>query len=101
MFLPLSYAMFTLRLLLSIPELDTWGESVKRFGFLVVFVFFAPIFLSITFLVDFFVFLGNLFTKPLIDEYKTEKHKKFNRESLKLFEATINEMLNNLKSKKQ
>jgi hypothetical protein len=41
-----------------------------------------------------------LFTKPLIDEFKTEKHKRFNKESLKLFEDTVNEMLNDLKSQK-
>ena len=75
--------------------------SIKRFGFLFIFVILAPIFLSITFVVDFFVFLGNLFTKPLIDEFKTEKHKKFNKESLQLFENTINDMLSELKIRKQ
>ena len=42
-----------------------------------------------------------MFTKPLIDEFKTEKHKKFNKESLQLFDQTVNEMLNELKVKKQ
>ena len=100
-FLPISYAMFTVRLIVSIVELDTLGESIKRFVFLFVFIFFGPVFLGITFIVDCFVFVGNLFTKPLIDEFKTEKHKKFDKESLKLFEVTVNEMLNELKAKKQ
>ena len=45
--------------------------------------------------------MGNLFTKPLVDDFKTEKHKKFNKESLQLFDSTVNEMLTELKIKKQ
>lgn len=100
-FLPLSYAMFTIRLLVSIIDQDTIGASVKRFLFVFVFVFLAPPFLCISYVADFFIFLGNLFTKPLVDDFKTEKHKKFNKESLQLFDSTVNEMLTELKIKKQ
>ena len=61
----------------------------------------SPAFLCIAQVADFFIFLGNLFTKPLVDEFKTEKHKKFNEESLQLFDQTVNEILNELKVKKQ
>jgi hypothetical protein len=74
-FLPVSYAMFTIRLLLSIIDQDTISGSVKRFVFVFVFIFLAPPFLCISYVADFFIFLGNLFTKPLVDEFKTEKHK--------------------------
>lgn len=81
-FLPLSYVIFTIRLLISIVEQDTLSAAVKRFAFLFVFVLIAPVFLSITYVIDFFVFLGNLFTQPLFDEFKTNKHKKFLTTSL-------------------
>jgi hypothetical protein len=99
-FLPLSYAIFSVRLLISILEQDSISATFKRFGLLIVFLIIGPIFLSISFIVDFFVFFGNLFTKPLIDEFKTSKHKKFSKTSLTLFEETINEMIQELKIKK-
>jgi hypothetical protein len=95
-FLPISYVIFTIRLLISIFEQEDLLAAVKRFSFLILYIFLAPIFLMITFAVDFFVFFGNLFTQPLIDEFKTNKHKVFKKESLKLFEDTINEMINDL-----
>ena len=99
-FLPIAYTMYTLRLLVSILEQDTLRTSLKRFVFTILFIIFGPVFLSITFVVDFFVFFGNLFTKAQIDEFKTSKHKVFKRESLILFEETVNEKIQDLKVKK-
>jgi hypothetical protein len=86
--------------LISIFEQDSLKLSLKRLSFFILYVIFAPIFLSITYLVDFFVFFGNLFTKPLVDEFRTDKHRVFKKESLIIFEETINEMILELKKKK-
>jgi hypothetical protein len=76
-FLPISYLIFSARLLTSIFDQDTTKASVKRFSFFILYIIVGPIFLSITYLIDMIVFFANLFTKPLVDEYKTHKQRVF------------------------
>jgi hypothetical protein len=99
-FLPISYVIFTIRLLISAFEQEDLAATVKRFSFLILYIIVGPWFLSITYVIDIFVFFGNLYTKPLIDEFKTDKHKVFKKESLILFEDTIDEIIKDLNAQK-
>jgi hypothetical protein len=98
-FVPVSYIIYSLKLFFSLLDQESLGSLVKRFGFLLAFLILGPIFLSICYIADFFIFFGNLFTKAEVDELS--RYNKFNRDSIDLFEQTCDEMLSIQKQNKQ